>query len=70
MREEESQKGETWKQRFFSWVENDVTASELRAELAAFTGQSSLSGSVGSWTFAPDEDDQKAMESGDLFKGV
>ena len=69
MREEEQRTGETWKQRFFKWVDNDQTASELRAKLAALTGTAS-NGSVGSWVFDPDEEDQKAIESGKFFEGV
>lgn len=69
MREEEQNTGETWKPRFFTWVEIDETANELRAKLAAFTGIS-VNGSVGSWKFTPDEEDRKAMESGKLFEGA
>jgi hypothetical protein len=66
MREEEQRTGETWKPRFFKWVANDEIASELRAKLAALTGVN-LNGNVGSWVFAPDEDDRKAVEDGSLF---
>lgn len=66
MREQEENTGEPWKQRFFTWVYPDQTASELRAKLAALTGNS-VNGSVGSWTFTPDEEDAKAIESGTLF---
>jgi hypothetical protein len=66
MREEEAEKGETWKQRFFTWVDNDVVATGLRAELAALTG-SPVVGNVGSWMYTPDEEDEKAIESGVLF---
>jgi oxysterol-binding protein-related protein 9/10/11 len=70
MRDEETRKGETWKPRFFMWVENDGTASELRGQLAVLSGHNSLGGKVGSWTFTPDEEDQKALESGELFNGA
>jgi len=70
MREEEQQKGETWKPRFFKWVEQDQTASELKAKLAALTGTGNGNGTVGSWVFDPDEEDAKAIESGELFGGV
>jgi hypothetical protein len=66
MREQEENTGEPWKQRFFTWVCPDQTASELRAKLAALTGNN-VNGSVGSWTFTPDEEDAKAIESGTLF---
>lgn len=69
MREEEQRSGEGWKQRFFKWVDKDQTASELRGKLAVLTG-TATNGSVGSWTFAPDEEDAKAIESGKLFEGV
>ena len=68
MREEEQKVGETWKQRFFTWVENDETASGLRAELTALTGNG-VDGNVGSWIFTPDEEDLKALQSGALFEG-
>jgi len=67
MREEETRTGETWKARFFKWVENDVVANELRGELAVLTGHEALTGKVGSWGFVPDEEDQKALEGGELF---
>jgi hypothetical protein len=67
MREEEERTGERWKPRFFSWVENDSTATELRAQLAALTGIH-VSGNVGSWQFTPDEEDKKALEEGTLFE--
>jgi hypothetical protein len=66
MREEEQRTGEAWKPRFFKWLENDETASQLRAKLAALTG-ANLNGNVGSWVFSPDEDDRKAIEEGTLF---
>ena len=66
MREEEDSIGETWKQRFFTWVPNDQTANELRAKLSALTGNN-LGGNVGSWICTPDEEDSKAIESGTLF---
>ena len=71
MREDERNTGEVWKQRFFSWIECDDTASALRAELIALTGIS-LNGNaqVGSWKFAPDEEDSKVIESGKLFEGA
>ena len=69
MREEEQKTGETWKQRFFTWVENDEIASGLKAELAVLTGNSGGNGNVGSWTFTPDPEDSKAMETGTLFNG-
>ena len=69
MREDEQKTGETWKQRFFTWVENDEIVTRLKAELAALTGNNGGNGNVGSWTFAPDEEDSKAMESGALFNG-
>jgi len=70
MREEEASKGELWKPRFFTWIENDVTATELRAQLAQLSGHNSLGGKVGSWVFTPDEEDQKALQTGDLFRGA
>jgi oxysterol-binding protein-related protein 9/10/11 len=69
MREEEQKTGETWKQRFFTWVENDEIASGLKAELAALTANSGGNGNVGSWTFTPDPEDSKEMETGTLFNG-
>ena len=69
MREEEQKVGETWKPRFFTWVEYDETASRLKTELLALTGQSG-DGKVGSWIFTPDEEDSKAMQSGTLFEGA
>jgi hypothetical protein len=70
MRDEETRMGESWKPRFFKWVDNDVVASELRGELAGLTGHGGLGGKVGSWVFTPDEDDQKALENGELFRGA
>ena len=67
MREEEQKVGESWKQRFFTWVEHDEVAGGLKAELAALTGQGG-NGNVGSWSFTPDEEDSKAIESGVLFE--
>ena len=70
MREEEAKRGESWKQRFFTWVEIDETASKLRDELASLTGCAGGNGKVGSWTFTPDEEDSKAMETSTLFGRV
>jgi oxysterol-binding protein-related protein 9/10/11 len=69
MREEELKAGETWKQRFFVWTDYDETASELRAELVALTGNG-MTEEVGSWTFAPDEEDSNMIKSGKLFEAV
>jgi oxysterol-binding protein-related protein 9/10/11 len=66
MREEEAQKGETWKQRFFRWVDRDEVASELRAILVEMGALNGL-GEVGSWVFATDEEDGRAVETGELF---
>jgi hypothetical protein len=38
--------------------------------LAGLTGHGGLGGKVGSWVFTPDEEDQKALESGELFRGA
>jgi oxysterol-binding protein-related protein 9/10/11 len=70
MREEETGQGEPWKQRFFRWVEEDGTASGLRDDLEGLTGRKIVGGNVGSWVFKPDEEDQKALETGKLFQGV
>jgi len=69
MRDEEKENGHSWKPRFFTWVEKDEIASELRAKLASLTGIN-INGSVGSWKFTPDEEDRKAIESGKLFEGA
>jgi hypothetical protein len=34
------------------------------------TGTGNGNGTVGSWVFDPDEEDAKAIESGELFGGV
>lgn len=67
MREEEKEKGYSWKPRFFTWVDRDETATELRRKLAELT-ETKLNGDVGSWKFMPDEEDKAAIESGQLFE--
>ena len=70
MREEEQNSAQEWKSRFFKWVEKDETACELQAQLAALTKDAKLDVEVGSWVFAPDEEDAKAIDSGKLFEGA
>ena len=69
MREDEAREGTSWNQRFFSWVAEDREAGELRGNLANLVGTSALNnvGVVGSWKFAPDEEDRKAIADGRLF---
>lgn len=69
MREEERNCGETWRQRFFVWLERDEIASGLRAKLLDFAAQIA-SGDVGSWIFEPDEEDFETIHSGKLFESA
>jgi oxysterol-binding protein-related protein 9/10/11 len=71
MRDEETREGTPWKQRFFRWEAEDRVAGELRAEMGALTGGGGGgSGTVGSWKFGPDEEDQKAIADGSLFNSA
>ena len=69
MRDQERDTGESWRQRFFTWIEKDEVASELKKSLGVFMAKNEVE-SVGSWTFTPDKEDIQAIVSGQLFEGI